>query len=717
MGRRFGEGYAVLTRAVLNLLAALMLLASGALAQEDTPPALVADNIRYDAALDALIATGNVEVFFGNQRLTAKQITYDNRTGNISAEGPLVLHDESGAVLLASQAELTPELESGLLFGARLILAQNFQIAAVEARKLDARHTVFERTIASACQICNRSDVPLWLIRANRIIQDEEKKQIHLEGARFEVFGVTVAYFPYFRMPDPSVRRASGFLTPEFRNSDIFGLGARIPYFIVIDQHRDVTITPFFTTKGATILEGEFRQRFANGELDVAGAIAGDDDPNLPSLRAYLDLDGRFRLPDDLELSLDIAWTADRAFLSEYGYSQADRLTSEISLTRQRPESFFSLSGVGFQSLRDGVNNRTLPVVLPELDYQTYWTDDITGGRITTRVSALGLTRQSGRDVYSLGAGANWRRSLALPGGVQGTLHAGVDGRAYVVQDDVAYASSAFATATPTLALELWWPVAKTTGRAVHVVEPVAQFVYSDTFGDRSRVPNEDSLQVEFDAANLFSFNRFPGYDKVETGLRANVGVNYTRLDPSGWNLGLTFGQVFRSEAQTGFPTATGLNDISSNIVAAANIDFPPILRLSNQTLLSNSLAFERNDIQLELNFEKFELDASYVYLAPDATAGAPNLRQEVNLATRYQATPNWAMDLEWRRDLTADNNVSGLLGVEYGNECIRGRFSVSRRFTNSNTLPSSTEFGLTISLAGLGGATDTWPAHGCVGG
>ena len=52
----------------------------------------------------------------------------------------------------------------------------------------------------------------------------------HFEDGTFEVFGVPVAYIPYFYYPDPTVKRRSGLLAPEFSNSDDLGFAAdRMP--------------------------------------------------------------------------------------------------------------------------------------------------------------------------------------------------------------------------------------------------------------------------------------------------------------------------------------------------------------------------------------------------------------------------------------------------------------------------------------------------------
>lgn len=694
------------------ILAAVLALAPALVrAQETAPPALIADQVRYDPAARVLTATGNVEVYFQDRILRASAISYDQASGQITATGPITVTDDAtNATLLADTATLDPELRAGLLQGARLVLEQNLQFAAIEARRVNNRFTTFEKTVASACQVCT-GKVPLWLIRADRVIQDNEAKQIHFEGARFELFGAPIAYFPYLRVPDPSVKRASGFLVPQFRNSDIFGFGFRIPYFLVLDDHRDLTVTPFWTTKGAKLLEAEYRQRFANGRLDVNGAVAADDNPALPSLRAFLRGNAQFRLRGDFDVSASINWASDNAILNEYGYSNADRLTSSVVLSKQTNASYFRLGAAGFQSLRDGVNDRTLPIVVPDFSYRRHWPAPVVGGRVQAEVSTVGLTRLVGRDVYRLNADLAWRKPFSFGPGIVGLAHAGVTESVYLTRDDPAFATDPVAIIKPVVGVELRWPLVRQSGTATDVIEPVAQLVFSDAIGDLANVPNEDSQQVEFDAANLFSLNRYPGTDVVETGLRANLGMTYRRFDPSGWNFGLAVGQVFRLDKTTGFPAATGLNSHNSSIVAAANIDFPPHFRLSNQTLLSSKFQLRRNDLQVDLDLDRWDMNASYVFVASDV---AQPERHELSVATRYQALPNWAIDLELRRDLNAADNVFGQAGIEFGNECIRSRFSVSRRFTNSNSLPASTEFGFSVALAGLGGSTETWPASGC---
>ena len=47
-----------------------------------------------------------------------------------------------------------------------------------------------------------------------------------------------------FFHPDPTVKRQSGFLKPQFNNSNILGSSFYLPYFKVLDDNKDLTFKP-----------------------------------------------------------------------------------------------------------------------------------------------------------------------------------------------------------------------------------------------------------------------------------------------------------------------------------------------------------------------------------------------------------------------------------------------------------------------------------------
>ena len=76
---------------------------------------------------------------------------------------------------------------------------------------------------------------------------------------------------------------------------------------------------------------------------------------------------------------------------------------------------------------------------------------------------------------------------------------------------------------------------------------------------DQSEIPNEDAKSLVFDDTILFDIDKFSGYDRIETGTRANVGVRYTAQLPSGAYARAVFGESYQLAGQNSFDENSGL--------------------------------------------------------------------------------------------------------------------------------------------------------------
>ena len=90
---------------------------------------------------------------------------------------------------------------------------------------------------------------------------------------------------------------------------------------------------------------------------------------------------------------------------------------------------------------------------------------------------------------------------------------------------------------------------------------------------------NEDSVAFEFDEANLFRPDKFPGYDLYEDGVRLNVGGRAEVLWDDGRRANLLVGRSFRDRVNTVFPATSGLQQRQSDWIVAA--DATPIRGLT----------------------------------------------------------------------------------------------------------------------------------------
>ena len=698
-------------RRLFGALCLSLCLVTAAVAQNDDGPqaTLVADSLRIEND-GRLIAEGNVEVFFQGATLNASRVVYDRDTDTLTIDGPIRLDDGNIAVLLASSAELNSTLSDGLLRSARLVLDRQLQLAALEIARAGGRFTRLRRVVASSCEVCE-GETPLWEIRASGVVHDQLERQLYFSDAQLRVGGLPVFYLPRLRLPDPTLDRATGFLVPGIRTTSKLSTGLKIPYFIRIGDNQDLLLTPYISSATRT-LEFGYRRAFRNGNLDLEGAYTSEDDILGGPQRGFAFLSGQFRLPGEYKLNIAYQYVSDRAYGFDYDYFDLDRLENEIAISRARRDEFLRAGLIYYETLREadiGIED-TLPRGVGEILWTRRLPTGGLGGDAWLTLDASTLTRPSstdiiGRDVARAGGDLAWRRDWTLPQGLLLDVSAGVAAQAYLVDDDSTFDPSPSRLSTRA-AVTLSWPLLREidTG-ARQLLEPIAQLVWAETSGDD--VPNEDSILVEFDEGNLFGFSRYPGVDAVETGPRANIGVNWRHVSPTGLTIGVTAGRVIRMDDTDQFASGTGLEGRVSNWLAAIQIRQTSRFSVINRSLFDDGLKVTRNETRLDWLANWGILSTSYIWAVPVPSEDRPQRLSDWSLDADYGFNRNWRGQAFWRYDFVADRAARAGLGLTYTNECINVDLSLSRRFTSSTSVTPTTDFGISVSLAGFGTGED----------
>lgn len=694
----------------------------------DNAATLLADRILLTGS-DQLIAEGAVEVYYRSNRLSATRLTYDRKTDKLTVEGPIKLIEpgQTGSVILADQAELSRDLQNGLLIGARMVMARELQLAAAKIERRDGRYTELDHVTASSCVVCITDPVPLWEIRARKITHDAETRQLLFEGAQFRAMGVPLAYLPHLRMPDPTVERMSGFLRPEVRTTSSLGTGIKLPYFVALGPSRDLTLTPYVSTSRTRTLEGRYRQAFDAGSLEIAGAFSRDD-IRPGETRGYLFADGSFALADEFKLGLQIRTTSDDSYLLNYDVTDEDRLWSGVTLERVRAEELIWARIGNTHSIREGESNSTEPMLAGDARWVRVIRPAGLGGEATVEASLSSARRASdattdgadfdtipdGRDRTRLTLKTDWRRNYLLSGGIIAATEAALAFDAVHVNQDPAYGST-MTRALPSAGLELRWPWVQTSGRAAHVIEPVAQIVWSR--GSLKPFPDEDSWLTEFDEGNLFSMTRFPGEDARERGLRANLGLSWTRHDASGWSLGVTAGRVVRAEDLGQFSAGSGLSGELSDWLLATHLTTEAGLILSNRMLFDSGFDISRGELRMGYGAARGTVAAGYLWMEANAAEGRAVATSELLFESDWRLAEGWSGSFDARYDFTANRATKAALGLQYATECLAVDLSLSRRFTSSSSVKPETGIGLSVELIGFGASAANNVARRSCGG
>lgn len=676
---------------------------------------LIADrvSVRPDGVL---VAEGNVEVLSQGRIIRASRVIYDDATGSLQLDGPVVITDGPDTVIIADSAELSDEFRNGLIRSARMVIDQKMQIAAAEINRVNDRYTQLHRTVASSCTVCASSPTPLWQVRAKRIIHDQQERQLYFENATVQIGSVPVLYLPRLRLPDPTLRRSSGFLVPKLRFANTIGTGIQIPFFWTLGDTRDVTVTPYFTTGGSKTIELVYRQAFRNGEVQVSSAVTHDN--VMPETRGFFRAQGRFDLPKDFTLQFDVGRVSDAGYFRDYALENSSSKDSTLDVSRFRRDQLITANLTYYAPYFVSTGQTTEARVVGQSELIQRFTPIGLGGTGEARLYAFGQVRDftnSGilRDQPRVLADLSWERAWVSSNGVVGKLRTEFGADFYSSGTNRLAGQRETRILPPRIGVELRWPLSMQTTTASHYLEPVVQLVWSDT--DPRTDTNEDSLLVELDETNLFQFNRFPGRDRYEQGLRANLGVNWQRTSHLGWSAGVAVGRIISATPHPDAAPSSGLSTELSDWLTTVRLDLNNGLNVINRAQYQDDLTVTKNALELRWNQSEWDLSSTYTWLRADPTVGRPTEASELLFSSAYRFDNDWNAEFSWQYDLSAKSSRNAAFGLSYKADCASVDFSISRAFTSATNLQPTTDFGFQVSLDGFG----TTPSarrktHGC---
>ena len=692
---------------------------------------LEANTLIRDDTHNTWTARGKVEARYQGRTLRGDEVIYNVATGVVTANGHAQILNADGTAEFADHLVLDDQMRAGFARGFSVSLAHNIHFAADVAIRRSEAVNELNRAIYTPCDVCTASGAsktPTWSIQASRIIEDHERHLVYYRNAIILIKGVPVFYTPVFWHPDPESKRASGLLVPRVENSKKRGFSYEQPYLQIISPSAEVTIDPQFNSKQNPLLNAEWRERFYSGELDArfGYTYSRDFDGNgnqfggLTS-RSYILANGNFALSPKWDWGFSAQRASDRLLFDKYDVANvyegsslfapdSQRLVSQIYTTHQDTRSYLSVSALSFQGLRIADVNKTLPIVAPLIEARYDPKIDFLGGRfrfvgdavlLTRNQSAVSLTAPSA-DTRQASLDADWRRTLTLSNGMRLEPFAEVLGAVYDVAN-LGPGNTAQRTTTrsnETIGLDFSWPFIRQDGATSIVLEPMAQLALSPQVRANPNVPNEDSQVFSFDETNLFSTDRFAGFDRYDGGARLNVGGRVT----ADWGGGLTaralIGRAFRAQTTNVYPPNTGLNKQSSDWVVAADATPLPGISVFGRALLNDSLEADRLEGGLDFAYSRAR---GYVRYLQDNTQPT-GVERDIDAAGEFFVLPHWGVSLVGIRDLQLNAWRLRDIGLVYKDECIKVEVVYQHEDVIVGRLGRSDAVFLRLDLATLAG-------------
>ena len=678
----------------MKALRALLLLSlvagSGAAAEPGSsagrePLVFQAEKIEFDRERNLVAATGDVELAREGRILRADRIVLDRNTGIARAHGNVTLIEPDGEVLFAASVELTEDLRDGFVEQFKARLSSGSRLAASSGQLQGGTRADLNQAVYSACEPCedDPSGAPLWQVKARRVTHDRVEQQVTYRDAVLEMWGVPVFYTPYLSHPDPDVIRKSGFLTPTVGiDSD---LGARIetPWFWNIAPDRDATLIPVVASDRGVVGAGEYRQLFDRGRLEVSGSLAGLDKE--PKERAGSGPRGHIRLKGEADASA--AWrvrgefyrASDDGYLDLVGFDSSDTLPSFVEAEGFFDRAYARVGAFDVQDLRNGVSGDASPLAAPELLYE-WRSAPSPDGAWSLRAAGAALHRRRDDENQRVTLEGGWGLERFTDGGHRLEVGAGLRGD-FAHGDlvhNVSAADDSNARLLPQATAGWSYLLAGGMKNLQVTIEPRAQIVLGRNSADADEFPMEDSRAVEFEFANLFAVNRFPGLDGAETGQRIDYGLQTSLHGTGDWHVDAGIGQSRRRKANRDAPEGSGLDTAVSDIVGRVELTAGRMTALGYRFRLDKEdLTARQTALDLSVNLDPMQFEARYARAVgvfdPDDPKGdmKKGEREQIDLTLGANLDMNWSAFSRYRRDLDTGRSLLGGTGVKYEDECL----------------------------------------------
>lgn len=674
--------------------------------ERDEPILMTADELKFDDVLGIATATGNVEISQGERILLADTVSYNQRDNVVTASGNVILMEPTGEVLFAEFAELTDDMREGFLRGFSMLLEDNSRLAAVSAQRRGGVETRLNQAIYSACRDCiGFNGEPLWNIKAAKVTHNQERREVVYRDARLELLGVPIAYTPYLSHPDPTVKRKTGLLTPRFGLSDSLGSSLRTPFFWVISRDKDLTLDPVIYASNYPLITGEYRQAFGDGELRARlSGIYDITDSTRKRGRGHIDAEARFNIDEHWRWGTDVKLASDDTYLSRFGFPGNDFLISRSYIERFGSRTYAAAEGIYFQGLRADDRQEEIPLILPKVDYNFVGEPGKYGAYTTLDANFQSLGRDEGTSSQRLSMSAGWHFPHVSRIGTVTTLSGTVQTDLYNVADVPVPSSETGLTGRifPQLVAEWRYPWVRRGESGGMLIEPIAALILAPNGGNPDRIPNEDSLAVEFDETNLFSPNRFPGKDRVEGGGRVVYGIRSGLYGDGGGSTTIFVGQSYQFRKSNTFASGSGLNNHESDIVGRLTISPNKFLDLVYKTRLdAGNFTAKRSEVTANAGGRAIRGDINYIFF--DQTDEFLK-REEIRIGLTSDITDQWTARVDTRRDLTGNGSTrSWGASLRYNCDCLDFSVNFRRTFTQDRDVPPQDTIFVRVVFKSLG--------------
>ena len=561
---------------------------------------------------------------------------------------------------------------------------------------LDKNNTIVSKGIFTNCK--PNEKCPPWSMESKKIIHDKEKKLIKYENAWLRLYDQKILYFPKFFHPDPSVKRQSGFLMPSIKNSKNSGSAFSVPYYKIIAENKDLTLTPRFFFNNDVLIQNEYRRVEKNTNHITDFSLKKTDDSSKSHFfsNTVFDLvDNNF---DTSSIEINIQKVSNDTYLKNDDIktsinSSDDLMHSYINLKANREDTDIFIEAASYEDLSITKDSDKHQFILPnfrlsklifddldlkgELKFVTTGSNQIKNTNTTEKNFINSFIYKSNKFFSNNGLvnelGINYKNSSKK----------GSNSAKY--QDD--YKSDNFLIAEHMLS----YPLKNEKGNFTKYLTPKL-FTMLSPFKSENLQNEDKQISIE----NLFSNNRLGLSDSLEGGKSLTIGFDfdiYTKNNDKIFSSQI--GQIYKDKNDSKLPKSSTMHNKSSDILGQFN--FSPNENFTFEQKFSLDNNFDTTNYNLtKAQMQVNNFITSFEFLEEQNDIGSDSY---FTRDFRYEFSESNSLSFNTRRNRKRDLTEFYNLIYQYKNDCLVAAIEYNKNYYDDRDIKPNEEIYFSVTI------------------
>ena len=575
--------------------------------------------------------------------------------------------------------------------------------------KGDNNKTIINKGIFTSCN--KDQECPPWSIKAEKIEHNRTKKQITYENAILNIFDLPIIYFPKFFHPDPTVKRQSGFLKPEFNNSNVLGSSMTIPYYRVISENKDFTFTPTIFDNNTRIAQTEYRQINKNSSIttDIGfvnnfRSVTTKKQKNLSHFFGKFNFDLNLKNFNESEIQANFERVSNDKYLkvfnnfitdSELRPNNFDRLQNNININLTNDDYSFESGMTAYEKFGVSTGDK-YQYILPYYDFQKSLSNKVNDGSIIFSSVGTNDLNSTNKVDTSVINNLNFESvEYFTSKGFKTNFKIDLKNSNVVGKKSLKYKSSIQSELVSLINAEASYPLKKENDKISNILIPKFSLRVNPT--DMKNYSDSDN---KIDINNIFLNNRLGLTDTFEAGKSLTVGLDYKRkykndLDDINKYFELKLATVFRDKEENSIPIKSTLNKKSSNVFGSLEGKLSKYFQLNYNFSVDNDYStFEYNDLGLIFSNDNFI--TSFNLFEERGEIGNANV---FKTSAKYKFDDKNSLSFNTRRNRKINLTEYYDLVYEYKYDCLTAGIKYNKNYYSDGDLKPTENLLFTITL------------------